>query len=484
MLLRDLKDVRGLFDSLGGSFVGVGMTAFSRIIPSYFIHPYNIVALRKTCDIHLLREKGRIFCLEAETGEPVREQQATSARLLAHPLARDFLNTIPNPKHLLLYQGYPELESLAGAQGWGLLANQASLRMHIGERAFFKRLLTDLKLPVIPGGIFPVDMIRTREYKDWTEITGPRFVVQLPDIHQGGGKGTFFIDSGSSYKGLQERLKYSSWRGTALSSVSVHQQVEGISASMAICLTRNGVLFSGPQRQLIDLPYCRGLQGDGVFCGHVWGEHVWPSSLTQEVYTQARMIAERLVALGYKGIAGIDFVIDTKNQQVYPIELNPRFTGAFPMLSLLHIKKGLIPMEAFHILEFLGVSYEANVEELNVRYAEGVSGSHILLFLLSGGKDGVIRELDAGLYELDRDEKKISLVKAGTDYCDFENERQFLVIDGPPDTDGKAFWSSDPHYRLCRLLFSYPVVDDEGVLSGHAMKAVEQVYGGIFRGSL
>jgi len=353
----------------------------------------------------------------------------------------------------------------------------------VGERAFFKRRITDLKLPMIPGGIFPIDVIRTHKYKDWAKTMGPRFVVQLPDIHQGGGKGTFFIDSGSSYKGLQEGLKYSTWRDTTLSSVSIHQQVEGIAVSMAICLTRNGVLFSGPQRQLIDLPYCKGLEGDGVFCGHVWGEPVWPSSLTQEVHTQARMIGDHLAALGYKGIAGIDFMIDKKSQWVYPIELNPRFTGAFPMLSLLHIKKGLIPLEAFHMLEFLGLPYEADVDQLNACYAEGVRGSHILLFLLSGGKDGLITELKAGLYELDWDEKKISFVKGAIDYGEIENERQFIVIDGPPDTAGETLWASDPHYRLCRLLFSYPVADDAGVLSVRALKAVEAVYGSIFIGS-
>jgi hypothetical protein len=483
MFLQDLNDVRGLFDSLGGTFVGIGMTAFSRIIPAYFIHPYYIVALRKTCDLQLLKEKGHIFCLEAERGEPMREQHATSTHLLAHPLARDFLSTLPNPKHLLLYQGYPELESLAQLEGWVFLANQASLRMRVGERAFFEKLLTDLQLPMIPGGIFPIDVIRTREYKDWAEMTGPRFVVQLPEIHQGGGKGTFFINSGSGYERLQERLKYGTWCGTALTSVSIHQQVEGIAVSMAICLTRNGVLFSGPQRQLIDLPNCKGLKGDGVFCGHVWGEPEWSSSLTQEVHRQARMIGDHLAALGYKGIAGIDFMIDKKSQQVYPIELNPRFTGAFPMLSLLHIKKGLIPLEAFHMLEFLGVPYEADVDQLNDCYSEGVRGSHILLFLLSGGKDGVIRELKAGLYELDRDEQKISFVKGAVDYGEIEKERQFIVIDGPPDTAGEALWTSDPHYRLCRLLFSYPVADDAGALSDRALKAVEAVYGSIFRGS-
>jgi len=45
MFLRELDHVRDLFESVHGTFVGVGMTAFPRIIPSYFlvfIFHYNL----------------------------------------------------------------------------------------------------------------------------------------------------------------------------------------------------------------------------------------------------------------------------------------------------------------------------------------------------------------------------------------------------------------------------------------------------------
>ena len=41
-----------------------------------------------------------------------------------------------------------------------------------------------------------------------------------------------------------------------------------------------------------------------------------------------RVIAEHLASLGYRGLLGIDFLIDEWQQRVYPIEINPRFTGA------------------------------------------------------------------------------------------------------------------------------------------------------------
>jgi hypothetical protein len=483
MLLRNLNDVRELFDSVNGTLVGVGMTAFPRIIPAYFIRPYCIVALRKTRDLNLIKKMGRLFCLEEETGGPIGKTGYTSAHLLAHSSVQKFLRTLPYPKHLLLYQNYPELESLAKNEGWVLLANRASLRMRVGVRTFFKKLLSDLHLPMIPGAIYPIEVIHAREYKDWNETVGPRFVVQLPEISQGGGKGTFFIYSRADYQMLRERLKQNTWRGVNLKSVSIHLHVDGIPVSMALCLTRHGVLFSGVQRQLIDLPYCKDLTEDGVFCGHVWEKPPWPSTTTEQVRTQAQVIGDYLAALGYKGIVGIDFLINKSYERVFPVEINPRLTGVFPMLSLLHIERRVVPLEAFHILEFLNVPYEVNIDELNALYAEPVTGSHVLIFLLSGGKDGAIKALGAGLYQFDSCEEKISFVRGAIDYGDIENDKQFIIIDGPPAMGGEVVQISDPHYRLCRLLFSYPVADDNGVLSSRGLKAVEWVYRKIIRGT-
>jgi len=476
MFLRNLDDAKGLFDSLKGTFAGVGMTAFSRIIPSYFINPYNIVSLRATRDLSLLRKKAAIFCLEHEKGKSFPEKSFNSALLLAHPLTRRFLKGLPDPKHLLLYQNYPELEDLARKEGWHLLSNPSSLRVKVGQRSFFKRLAHELKLPLIPGDIHPVEVIHTRDYAHWERALGSRFVAQLPEIVQGGGKGTFFINSPSEYVMLRERLKENAWRGAVLKSVSMHRFVEGIPVSMALCLTKHGLLLTGLQKQLIDLPYCRSLTEDGVFCGHVWDDTPWPLSVTQKARKQALIIGEYLDSLGYKGILGIDFLIDKWHEQVYPLEINPRFTGAFPMLSLLHLKDKVIPMEVFHILEFLDVPYRVDVEELNAIYAGSVVGSHVLLFILSQRNTNTIDLPSAGLYEYDPDKGKICFVKGAFDYREIKNKCQFIITDGPPVNCGEAFASSDLLYRVCRLLFSYPVVDDDGVLEPHAHRAVDWAY--------
>ncbi|MFH0844323.1 MAG: hypothetical protein V1930_02530, partial [Pseudomonadota bacterium] len=45
-----------------------------------------------------------------------------------------------------------------------------------------------------------------------------------------------------------------------------------------------------------------------------------------------------------------------------------------------------------------------------------------------------------------------------SDYTDFQNDNQFIIIDGPPDTGGERAVFQDPLYRLCRVLFPYPIL--------------------------
>jgi len=476
MFLRNLDDAKGLFDSIKGTFAGVGMTAFSRITPSYFINQYNIVSLRATRDLSLLREKANIFCLENEEEKIAGENGFNSSRLLHHPKVRELLKGFPGSKYILPYQNYPELEALAEQEGWTLLSNPSSLRLRVGSRAFFKLMVQELKLPLIPGDIYPLEVIPARDYGYWAGALGSSFVVQLPEVVQGGGKGTFFIHSPSEYRALKEGLKENRWRGALLKSVSIRKFVEGLPVSIALCLTKYGILFTGIQKQLIDLPHCRDLAEDGVFCGHVWDETRWPPYVTQKAQKQARAIGEHLNALGYKGIFGIDFLIDSRHEQVYPVEINPRFTGAFPMLSMLHIKRMVIPMEVFHILEFLGVQYRIDLEELNWGYATPINGSHVLLFLLSEKNRKSISGLDAGLYEYNPDNGSFFFVKEAFDYREIKNKRQFIITDGPPVRGGEAVGPCDALYRLCRLLFSHPVTGDDGVLETLARRAVDWAY--------
>lgn len=477
MFLRELDQVRGLLGAVKGSLTGVGITAFPRIIPSYFLDSYRIIAWRKTADLALLRKKAEIFCLEEDTGGGLPDSSLNSACLLAHGAVTGYLNGLSHPRNLLLYQNYPELERLAGKEQWNLLANGAALRLRLRQRAFFQHMGSLLNLPLAPGGIWPLRMVHERSYRDWASMLGPDMVFQFPDIGQGGGRGTFFIRSAGEYKTLVEWTGRGTWRGVRLRSVSIRRFMEGVPASMALCITRHGILRSGLQEQLVDLPYCGGFPENGVFCGHSWGGRRWPPKVQDEALRQAGMVGEYLSSLGYRGIFGIDFIVQMADGVVCPIEINPRFTGAFPMLSLLHLKNGIIPIDIFHMIEFMDIPYKIDVEEQNRKYAMPVRGSHLLLFFPRGGRKGRYGSLRPGLYQYGPDKRGFLFIRGAAEYGDMEDEEQFVLVDGPPENIDTREISADPLGRLCHILFSFPVVDGEGAMHPKARAALDWIYG-------
>jgi len=476
MRLKNLFDAKTVFSTFKGTLVGVGLTAFPRIVPAYFIKDYRLITLRNTQDLPLIREKVPVFCLEEEVAPDRAGGIARSDALLAQEPVKAHLSSFPEPRSLFVYQSYPSLERMATREGWRLLANPSQLRLRVGHRSFFMRMVKRLELPAIPGAIHPIEVLSLKDYTDWVDSLGPEMVIQLPDVRQGGGRGTFFIRSKGDYDGIIEKLRAGHWRENTLESVSIRKLIHGVSASMAVCLTRYGVLMSGLQRQLVDLPYVRGESEDGIFCGHSWGEDRWNRDTRLSAVNQARRIGSYLWDMGVKGIIGIDFIVDERDQTPYPVEINPRLTGAFPMMSLLHLKDGRLPMEVFHMLELLDMPYSMDVGELNEQYALPFKGSHLLIFQLSGEKKITGWGVKPGLYELDRDPHAPEFVRPASSYEDFQNERQFIVIDGPPHASDTDRVFKDSLFRLCHLLFPYSVIDPKGDLLPHAHVAAQWVH--------
>ncbi len=476
MLLRDLAGVKELFSSIKGSFVGVGMTAFSRITPAHFIPSYRIVCHKKSCDLKLLRKGVPIFSLEELLGEPVIEG-LESVSLITHPQIRETLAGLPGPLHLVLYQNYPALESIGRETGWRFAANPSALRLRLADRRFFRKMIERLELPSVPGAIVPVGDLLSLNYEYWSDLFGTKYVVQLVDIIQGGGRGTFFVTDSDSHLSLCRRLEGKVWRSVPIKDVAIRSFIEGEAASIALCITKQGILVSRIQRQVIDAPYCDGFVESGVFCGHSWDDMPWADRVNSDARRQALAIGHYLAERGYRGICGIDLLVDGFKETVFALELNPRYTGAFPMLSLLHIERGIVPMEAVHLLELLSLPYSIDVEALNEAYMEPLRGGHLLVFVLKAtGRPLSLKALDSGLYELSKENGNAAFLRECSSFNGPEGGRQFVVLEGPPDFEGREMIFNDNLARLCRLMFSCPITDAHGRLSQEATAAARWAY--------
>ena len=73
---------------------------------------------------------------------------------------------------------------------------------------------------------------------------------------------------------------------------------------------------------------------------------------------------------GYRGFFEVDVLVDTDTDEVYLGELNPRISGASSITNVTAGAYADVPLFLFHLLEFLDVDFDLDVDEINQRWDE------------------------------------------------------------------------------------------------------------------
>jgi hypothetical protein len=132
-------------------------------------------------------------------------------------------------------------------------------------------------------------------------------------------------------------------------------------------ITRHGTLVGPLMAELTGFPELTPY--DGGWCGN----DVFPDVLTEQQRMLARQrtfaMGERLRKEDYRGYFELDFLADANTGEMYLGELNPRVTGASSITNVTAVAYGDMPLFLFHLLEFMDVDYEIDVDELNERWA-------------------------------------------------------------------------------------------------------------------
>ena len=108
----------------------------------------------------------------------------------------------------------------------------------------------------------------------------------------------------------------------------------------------------------------------GVWCGN----EIFPDAFEKKIRDKARkytfQFGNQLVKEGYRGYFELDFLIDQKTGDIYLGECNPRVTGASSMTNHAAFAHADAPLFLFHLLEFSGVPFDLDIQELNTRWAD------------------------------------------------------------------------------------------------------------------
>ena len=150
-----------------------------------------------------------------------------------------------------------------------------------------------------------------------------------------------------------------------------------------------------------------------------------------------RRLGDRLAEEGYRGFFEVDVLVDTDTDEVYLGELNPRISGASSITNVTAGAYADVPLFLFHLLEYMNVDFDLDVDEINERWEE-LASADVWSQMVMKETDDIVQQLTAtprtGQYSLDASGALV-FRRAALDWHQLQNESEafFLRIYGPGD---------------------------------------------------
>ncbi|MBU1176835.1 MAG: ATP-grasp domain-containing protein [Patescibacteria group bacterium] len=478
MIIKDLKTLKELFKGIKTPIFGVGVYAFDRLGLENIVSNYRILTLRYSLDTELIEKDIEILSLEKGMGtKHIKEPRNATTLIVRSEKIKKYLEKFQNPA-IYIYKPSTKMERACEQNNWKLLSNPTEFGKKLLENKInFRRMLEDIDVAVPPGKISSLEKLH---YGHLINKYGIPFVIQHPT--KGGGKGTFLIDGQESFQETIDKLNRTvdddnedneKRKIIPPTEVIVAKFIQGPSPSITACVTKDGILSTNLQHQILDIPQLYNPEkGFGLFCGHDWTSSNFDKETSEQAYEYVQKIGNHFKEIGYKGIFGLDFVLSKKTKKLYVIECNPRMLGSYPTVNMAQLLNNEPPLLAFHVLEFINADYQVDIEEVNKIIRQKKIGSQMILHNLSGHWAKNKRELKAGIYKLENN--KLKYLREGYDLKHLKDKEEFLLADGVPFK--KSHFS--PNRRLCRILTLNSVLDSSNyrILNPWAKQVAEVVY--------
>ncbi len=408
----------------------------------FFIHPnvnfgiglekiinnFHIICSRKSDLVKQLSDNGvSVFCLD---DNKIRN----SAEILRNKKTINFINRInketksnynKNKKNqngitryhtlgydteqplIITFKPSPALEKICAENNFKYLGNDWKLNRELENKIKFNEVLKKLKISSAESEVINADKI---DYQQLKNKFGKNFIVQFPRGFS--GNGTFLI---TPWKKIP--LTPFSKRG----KMKISKFIKGPTVTLNACLLKSGLVASQLFYQITgEKKLNRNILGS---CGNDFAVDLKLDKKTPDkIYSYTKKIGEYLKTLNYKGIFGLDFMVDENNQEVHLIEINPRLTASIPVFTKLQIRNGELPFLALHILEFLKLDY---ISGLKSSPQSKNNFSQLILRNILNSPVKISKNIPSGIYKIKNN--KLKFIK--TAYCleSLNIQDEFLV---------------------------------------------------------
>ncbi len=342
----------------------------SNQVPIYFISATNFNLLGIDEWVNNFKFISHIDCFEGQhpnlfsPQEEVPHEEFTSIEdinnyLLQHPEVIKYINSraVNGQKGKALFLMFDEkTEALAKAIGLEVCFPSAQLRTFLDNKVNTNRIAQKAGVACVPHVLAPV-----KNYSNLRQVAatlGNDLVVQTP--FGDSGHTTFFISSEEDFNQHLEEI-------IAEKEVKIMKRINCYGTAIEGCVTQHGTLVAPLMTELVGFkeltPY------KGGWCGNEIFPNAFNADIREKAKKYTQLFGNQLGKEGYKGYFELDFLIDKDNGEIYLGELNPRVSGVSSLTNHSKFAMEDVPLFLFHLLEWLNVPYQIDVNALSTRWA-------------------------------------------------------------------------------------------------------------------
>jgi len=419
--LKGIAEIRHFFRTNTTPVFFIGATPFNLLGLDRWVRNFEYITYYDAWDgahPRVFTPKDKPY-VEFESGEEINNY------LLQHPEVKAFMQRNGGRPKVAMVFFDEETEKICTELGYDLILPSAALREHLDSKIVTTRLGNEAGAASVPNILTSVNT--------WDELVrectaaglGTDVVLQTP--YGDSGKTTFFLTGQADWDknaedivGQQQKImKRINNRGIAVEAV----------------LTRHGTVVGPFMSELVGHPELTPYKGG--WCGNEMYPEVLTGLRREKANQLVRRLGDRLAGEGYKGFFEVDVLVDLDSEEVYLGELNPRISGASSITNVTAGAYSDIPLFLFHLLEFMGVDYELDVDEINRRWEDLASvdvWSQMVIKEITPEVELITKAAQTGQWYFD-DAGELHFRRAALDWHQLQRESEcfFLRIFGAGD---------------------------------------------------
>lgn len=423
--LKNMSEVRHFFRTNSTPIYFVGATPVNLLGLDRWVRKFSYISYYDGWDGH----HPRVFTPSEKPQTDFQSAEEINNWLLENPEVREYIDTHtapggPRPKIAMVFFD-EETEAICEELGYDLILPSAELRNHLDSKIVTTELGNAAGAHSVPNVLGTADTYSALQKLARDAKLGDDLVVQTP--YGDSGKTTFFITNESDWNEhskdiIGEQLKVMK---------RINNQPVAVEAVLTRCGTVVGPILTELAGYKELTPY------KGGWCGNEMHPDVVTDGQRARAIELVRKVGEGLKSTGYRGFFEVDVLVDTDTDEVYLGELNPRISGASAITNVTAGAYADVPLFLFHLMEYLDVEFELDVDEINARWEE-LSGADVWSHMIIKETDDIVQYIThaprTGKYFLDS-KGKLQFSRSALDWHQLQNHKEafFLRIYGVED---------------------------------------------------